>query len=308
MKIMKFANLKPYSLLTAALCTALSLSFAVSAEEELITIEESIPFESPVLSAGESYEVDVNADSVTELLTFETYTNETDDFSRAVLKVYLDGALVFEQTEEDWSYHWTLDEFTLKDGNSYLLACSQSDNDWNVQSLVLFYSPESQTYEPIADLTEMTRESETLTDYRISSWGRCAYVSATSGTEFTVAWTDTLMSTGILTVPVTYEITDGVVSIADQPMLLDSELEWTVWNEFDTYGEPGSEELAFHVSADEVVSLTETLTQDGITYVKCVNQNGDEGWYADPEQYVSGGVDEDGNYLGGYFREAFFAG
>ena len=116
------------------------------------------------------------------------------------------------------------------------------------------------------------------------------------------------MSTGVLSIPVTYEITDGVVSIVDQPCELDAEFAWTVWHEFDTYTEPGSTELAFHVSADEIVSLTELVMLDGVAYVKCVNQNGDEGWYADPEKYVNGGQDAEGNYLAGYFKEALFAG
>lgn len=299
--MIKNYTLKKLSLFAAAITAVSSLSLAASAEEEM---KEILPY----MEEGFLYEVDMNADGITEQLHFDTYTDESNDFCNAVLNIYLDDVLCYNITEEDWSYNWTLDAFTLEDGKTYLLACCKSDSDWDESCLILSYSPEAETLFPIADLAAITRESESLPDYFVSGWGRCFYVDNAAGSTFTVSWSDTLMSTGSIAVPITYEITDNTVSVVEQPSPLDADAEWTAWYEFDTYTEPGSDTVSFHVSADEVVSLTEMFIQDGVTYVKCVNQNGEEGWYADPEEYISGGQDAEGNYLGGYFKECIFAG
>lgn len=295
---MKMHTLKKLGLLTAAV--TLVSSFTVTAEEETAEL--------PYMEADQVYDIDLDQDGSIDEVSYETYTEETDGFSRAVLKIQMNGTTVFDITAEDWSYFWTVDSFTLGDNNTYLLASCISDNDWNSQSLVLSFSSEEHVLQVISDLVPVSRESEEVTDSVISSWGRSSYVSEAENNTFTVPWADTLMSTGIVSLPVVYELADDGVTVSDQPILLDPELIWTVWHEFDTFTEPGGTEPAFHVGTDEIVSLPEVTVIDGISYVKCVNKDGLEGWYQDPESYVSGGEDADGNYLAGYFKEAFFAG
>jgi hypothetical protein len=112
----------------------------------------------------------------------------------------------------------------------------------------------------------------------------------------------------MIEIPVTYSFAEGEVTLSQQPCPLDDQKVWTAWKDFDVMDEPESQTLAFHVSAGDQVSVTAFFSIEGQGYLKCASGDGQEGWFADPVDFI-GELSEDGeNYRYGYFEEAFFAG
>lgn len=290
-------------LLTFAGVISLSLTASVMAEE-------TNPYK---MEAGVDYEVDLDGDGNTEFLSFLSYTDEGERengeyYSEAVLDFFLNGDPFWSVRDEEWSYSWRVNYFELEDGKTYLMAASTSDNDWTNQVLLLGMDDESDSITTLADLTVMTRQTDSLADNSLGQWARAYEVYSTEGNSVTITWLTTLMHTGILHVPITYTITDDMVTMQDLPFSLDEEATWTAWRAFDVQVSPEDNSIAYSVSPDEVVHLTEYTVHNEKAYVKCVNEQGQEGWCLEPDE-MYGQVSEDGmSYLGGYFREALFAG
>ena len=71
--------------------------------------------------------------------------------------------------------------------------------------------------------------------------------------------------------------------------------------------EPGGDTVLFQVSPGETVSLTGLTGVSGQSWIRCRNGQGQEGWFQDPEEYISEPA-ADGTWMYGYFEEALFAG
>lgn len=284
----------------AAFSAFLGLAAAANAEE-------SVTYS---LEPEQSYELDLQGDGVMEQLSYKTYTiDEEIGESKAVLDIYLNDTLFWSITDESWSYHWQLCQCPLSDGNTYLLATSFSDNDWNSQVLLLEAADDS--FETVADLTSLTRQEADEPGKLLSSWSRSFDIIDVQDSSFTVNWLDTLKATGGINIPVTYILKDGEVALAESFCHLDEEKEWTAWRAFDvmegTSGDAAASVL-YQVEPGDTVHLTEYVKVDEKVYVKCINQDGQEGWMPDAEDYYSE-ISEDGtDYLCGYFEEAIYAG
>lgn len=321
-------KLTSFAILTLALCslsiTAIAnesglthedvlIGAGTAATDILVTDDTSIIEYEGIMVADAVYDLDLDGDGQTEEIYYSTYTKETQEpyTSSACLEIYKNGQLYWSHTDPDWSYYWDLGKFTLDDGKTYLLAHSRSDNDWNSMSLVLTQLPENDTLSVLVDLTDISRQNEELSGNPLSNWSRTGYSSllTASGNVVTVPWSDHTKATGNMTVFMDYEISEDAVSLISDTLRLDEERTWTAWYEFDVYKEAGSSEILFHVSADDVVSLTEMTTIDGQTYLKCVNAEGEEGWFPDAAEYVQKEAPEspEGFYQG-YFKECIFAG
>lgn len=273
--------------------------------------QETSLSEDSALMPDTVYDLDLDGDGQTEAIYYTTYTDESQQSSNAVLEIYKDGQLYWSYSDPDWSYYWDMAKFTLADGKTYFLTNSRSDNDWNSKSLVLSKDSGNDSLTVLADLTQITRRTEELAHNPLSGWSRVGYAALLSSQEniVTVPWTDNTKSTGNMTVYVDYKITEEEVSPADTILSLDENRTWTAWYEFDVFTEPGSSEVSFHVSADDVVSLSQMTSIDGKTYLKCINAKGQEGWFPDAEEYLHSESSEspDGFYQG-YFKECIFAG
>ena len=265
-----------------------------------------------IMTADTVYEMDLEGDGKTEQISYKTYDNDDGQGNcNAVLEIYKDGELFWTCTDSDWSYYWDLAGLSLADGTSCLLATSRSDNDWNPKALVLSMTAENDTLTVLADLTDLTRQSEENTGNLLSGWARTGYPALLSAKDntVTVPWTDTLKSTGNMTVYVDYEITGDTVIQQSAALSLDEQRVWTAWHEFDVYDAPESENAAFHVSSDDTVRLTELTMVNGKSYLKCVNEDGEEGWFPDAEEYIHiPAEDNPEEYYQGYFKECIFAG
>ncbi len=275
------------------------ISVTASAEEEV----------SCTLEPNTVYEIDLQGDGTMEQLSYKTYTDEEkENESRAVLEIYINGKLSWSVTDETWSYYWDVDQCPMEDGSVYLLANSRSDNDWTNQTLLL--APAEDSYEVLADLSLLSRETEEEPDNLLSGWARCQGVASTEGNTITVNWLEMLIATGNITIPVTYEIGEDGVKQVDGSCRFDEPLEWTAWQTFNVFEEADidSDKAAYVVEADDKVQLTEVMKTDGSWYIKCINADGEEGWFPDPEEYSSGLSGDGSEYLCGYFREAVYAG
>lgn len=303
---MKHFPMKTYLLLTALSIPVMAASFTVSAEE-------SNPY---IMEPDTVYEIDIDNDGAAEQVSYSTWTDEAmvpSEFeegmeyvsSQAVLEVYVDSELFWTITEDDWSYIWKLDQFALENGKQYFIASSIADNDYTMQTLLL--SSDSETLSVVCDLNDITCESETNSDYLLSSWSRSGNVVDVSGNTFTLNWCDAFMSTGNIVLPVTYVVEEDIVSLTEPPYALDSEALWTAWIDIAVQASPEDETSVFHVAPNETVHLTEMTRYNGSPYFKCVNADGAEGWFKDPDHIVSQEA-EDGSYLMGFFLEAVFAG
>lgn len=283
----------------------------ISTAESCLT--ESQLYEEHAMLSDTVYEIDLDRDGQAESIYYHTYTGGAPEqgSSNAVLEIYNDGQLFWSYTDPNWSYNWDLSHFTLEDGSTYLLAVSKSDNDWSTQGLILALETDNDTFSVLADLTELTRQADEAPANSLSSWSRIGYGDLLTTTEniVSVPWTDNTKCTGNMTIYVDYEISENIVTQADTVLRLDENRTWTSWQEFDVYEEIGSSNVLFHVSADDVVSLTEMTTVNGQTYLKCVNASGQEGWFPDAEEYLHMESSEspDGYYQG-YFKECIFAG
>ena len=257
------------------------------------------------LEPDTDYMLDFDGDGTQERFSFSTYTQENDGMSRAVLELSMNGQTVWSVTDEAWSYQWRVSHWTAEDGSVYLAACSSSDNDWTSQALLLEYTGDS--FAPLADLCALTRKSEDTPDNLLSAWARVSGVTAAEGNTVTLTWTETLMSAGIVSVPVTYEITGGQVTQNADPIPLDAQKVWTSGRTFEVMTEPGSDTALFQVSPGETVSLTGLTGVSGQSWIRCRNSQGQEGWFPDPEEPISE-IAADGTWVYGYFQESMFAG
>lgn len=275
-----------------------------------VMAEETNPYK---MEAGVDYEVDLDGDGNTEFLSYLSYTDEGENengeyYSEAVLDFFLNGDPFWSIRDEEWSYYWRVNYFELEDGKTYLMASSLSDNDWTNQVLLLGMDDESDSITTLSDLTVMTRQTDSLADNSLNQWARVSDICSTQGNSVTVDWMTVLMHTGILHIPITYTITDDMVSIQELPFSLDKDASWTAWRTFDVQASPEDSTIVYSVSPDQVVHLTEYTVHNEKVYVKCVNEQGQEGWCLEPDE-MYGQPSEDGTgYLGGYFREALFAG
>lgn len=290
------------------------IGFASSNTEIFVTDDTTIDSSigQYVMEMDKVYELDLEGDGQTEQIYYKTYENSDDQGNcNAVLEIYNDGQLFWSYTDQTWSYYWDLSQFILADGATYLLACSHSDNDWTSQALVLSKTAENDAFTVLADLTDLTRESEEHPDNLLSGWARTGYAGLLSVDEntLTVPWTENTKCTGNIAIYVDYEIADNAVTQLDAPFSLDEERTWTAWYEFDVFEEPGSTTPLFHVAADDVVTLTEITKINDQIYLKCVNSAGQEGWFPDAAEYVYTEAEEspEGFYQG-YFKECIFAG
>lgn len=294
MKIHSFT--KQFFMITSV--SALSLTFAPFA-----SAEESDPY---LMQPDAVYEMDLDGDGQMEQISYSTWMNEPENAGcQAVFEFYVNSDLLWSVTEETQSYYWELNQFALDDGQQYFLASCITDNDYNLQTLL--FTADSASITMIDDLTLLTRESEEHPDALLSSWSRANSVLDASDNTFTLQWCDAFMSTGNNVVPVTYTISEGQVILKEGSCLLDEEQTWTAWIDFDVQVSPEDATHAFHVSPEETVRITELIRYNEHNYFKCINENGEEGWFADPESYVSS-QSTDGTYLMGYFYETFFAG
>ena len=132
-------------------------------------------------------------------------------------------------------------------------------------------------------------------------------LSAADETSFTVDWYDTLYSAGILKVPVTYEIADGMVTQSEDITPLNDSQTWTVWHGFDVMDNPENGMPVYRTNSGEVLRLTGLQLVSGHRWIQGQNEQGDTGWFMDPEEFISETLDGD-SILYGYFKEAVFAG
>lgn len=264
-----------------------------------------------LLQPDEVYDIDIDGDGVSEEISYTSRTAEESGY-QATLDLYINSEQIWSVTEE-MGYRWDLCQFTLEDGQQYFLASSLSDNDYTEQ--ILLFTADASSVTVIGELTDLTRRSDDNLVYGtqdeqdrpLSAWARAGWVLDTSGNAFTLGWCDAYKSTGNTMLSLSYVIEDQTVAWKEGASLLDGEQVWTAWQSFDTQVSPEDTTAAFHVSEDETVHLLEVVRYDNKDYFKCVNEDGQEGWYADPEEYQSS-EQEDGSYLMGYFDEAFFAG
>lgn len=302
---MKF-NPRKTCFIFAALCIPFAASLSASAEEAMVHRMEP----------DKVYEIDMDQDGAPEEVYYTTWTEETYvktesddeealDSSQGMIELYVDSELFWSAAEEEWSYFWHLSQFALEDGSQYFIASSITDNDYSIQTLLL--AADSETLTPIGDLTELTRESDESADYTLSSWSRSGNVASVSGNSFSLNWCDAFMSTGNTIVSIPYTIDGTTVTQNEGPYLLDSEAVWTAWTEILVQASPEDETSVFTVSPNDTVQLTEMIRYNDAFYFKCINEDGQEGWFKDPDHIVSQ-ESEDGTYLMGYFFEAVFAG
>lgn len=258
------------------------------------------------------YDMDLDGDGTMEKVSFRSVENEDEQGNcTAALEIYQDRELLWSYQDTGWSYYWTLTQFSMEDGPSCFLAVSRSDNDWNSQALLLTKPEGNDAFEVMADLAELTRESEDETDRVLSGWARIGYEAllTVSDHTFTVPWSETLKATGNLTAFVEYQMENGTVTLTGTPILLDEQRTWTAWHEFDVYDQPGSDTVLFHVSADDVVQLTELVKYQEKDWLKCTNSEGVSGWFPDSEEFMHQPSEEHPEeYEEGYFKEAIFAG
>lgn len=297
------------ALITLLLATSLSIT-ALAGEGDVGEAADPLTADAAMMP-NTIYEMDLDGDGKAEPISYKTY--EADDGQgncQAVLEIYENDTLIWSYTDPAWSYYWSLSRFSLGE-SAYLLAVSSSDNDWTSQTLLLSKPEGNDSFSVLADLSELTRETEKNDGNLLSGWARVGYVGLLSTEEnvVTIAWTDTLRSTGNMTVYVDYEISGNSVTQKTPPVKLDETRIWTAWMDFDVYDQPGSETAVYHVSPEDVVSLKELTKVDGKRYLKCVNQDGKEGWFPDSEEYVYQPSDENPDlYYQGYFKECIFAG
>ena len=83
----------------------------------------------------------------------------------------------------------------------------------------------------------------------------------------------------------------------------DSKHRCTATLSFDVYKSYDSNELAFKVRVGEKVYLDSIRYYNGKTYFKARNEQGQEGWFVDPEDF---GVEVNGDWIYGYFEETQF--
>lgn len=298
---MKLHTFSKYFSIPILSALALSSSFSVMAEEM-----EKDEFR---LQADTNYEIDLDQDGTAEQIFFSTQEIIAEDgTSKAEFQLYCNSELLFSLTEESQSYYWYLDQFFMDD-QPYFLATCLSDNDYTAKLLLFTADTDSVTI--LDDLTFLSRNSEETPENPLSGWARYSYVKEVSENEFTLFWYDAHNSTGIITIPLTYEIDsedeEHIVKIKEGSIFLDEEQSWTAWKGFDVQKSPEDPTIIYQTAPDETVHLTEYLYQDGNTYFKCVNEAGQEGWYADPSEVLNETL-EDGSFVTGYFYEAFFAG
>lgn len=258
-----------------------------------------------ILETDTTYDLDLDADGTAEAISFQSHMDDSDDQCKAILDLYVNGQQVWSATDENWSYSWRVCQCPLEDGSACLLAASISDNDWTNQTLLLARTEDS--FQVLADLSDLSRETEENTDRLLSGWARADSILSADGTSFTVAWYDTLYSAGMMQIPVTYEVTDGTVTQSEDPVSLDESKSWTVWHSFDVLDAPESETLLYQATPGEILHLTGMQLLSGHRWLKCENESEQEGWFMDPEEFISE-TQEDGNMLFGYFEEAAFAG
>lgn len=263
-----------------------------------------------VLEPGCVYELDLSGDGTSEQFSFETYTmDEEAGASKAVLELYQNGTLVSSITEEDWSYYWEVSQCPLTDdnGRTYLLATCISDND--VSSDVLLLQAGEDGFEMVADLLALTRQEAEETSAFLSAWARASVVTDTEENTFTVDWFETFRATGAISVPVTYRMENGEVTLVNEPCVLDAAKDWTAWQDFDVLdGTEDGAAVTYHVTAGDVVHLTEYIKVKDRAYFKCINQDGAEGWLPDAEEYDSQMAEDGQRFLCGYFEEAIYGG
>lgn len=313
---LSFASLSLAALLFASSCVfassaAGSESYGAATEASGST---NVPQVNPYkLEPNVTYDVDLDGDGTTEPLSYLSYTNEGEDsegmyYSNAVLDLFIDKDPFWSITDEEWTYNWKVFGFELADGKTYLLALSVSDNDWTNQALVLTKDPGTNEMHILTDLTPLTRSEDAITDNKLGSWSRATALNAASGQDFTVNWMIAAMSTGNISLSITYSITDEGVVLKDSPISLTEIKEWTSWRDFDVQASPEDSAAAFHVSPEEKVTLTEFCVSDNHYYLKCQNEQGQEGWICDPDEIYSEHPEGSDLYLMGYFKEALFAG
>lgn len=301
---MKMHTFSKYVSIPILSALALSSSFAAMAEETEKPEQEDFR-----LQADTDYEIDLDQDGTAEQISFSTQEIIAENgTSQAEFQLYCNSELLFSQTEESQSYYWYLDQFFLDD-QPYFLATCLSDNDYTAQQLLFTADTDSVTV--LDDLTRISRNSEETPENPLSGWARYSYVDTVSENEFTLYWCEARNSTGIIMIPLTYEIDseseEQTVKVKDGSSLLDEEQTWTVWKGFDVQKSPEDPTVVYQTAPDEIVHLTEYLYQDGNAYFKCINEAGQEGWYADPDELFSETL-EDGSFVMGYFYETFFAG
>lgn len=302
----------------AAFSVLLSYTLTVNADEssssDIIVVESTASDTACCrLAPNATYEIDLDGDGTTELLSYLSYTNEgvsdnQEYFSNAVLDFFLDGDPFYSLIDQDWTYYWKVSCFEPGDGKSYLLASSISDSDWTNQSLVLTKTPDSDELQSLGDLVSITRDSDAVTENLLGQWARSLDVMDTKDGTFTVTWMISAMCTGNIGVSITYNIDNTCISIKDAPISLSEIKEWTAWRDFDVQISPEDSTTVFHVSPNEKVTLTEFQTYNNHYYLKCRNAQGEEGWIYDPDEIYSAQPEGSDQYLMGYFKEALFAG
>lgn len=285
-----------YLIFTAAFCLSCA---CLAAAEEAGTYQ---------LEPDTVYHLDFQKDGTEDSFYFQTYTEGKEQGeSKGVLKLYLNDAIAADYTQDAWSYSWEVSQCPLSDG-TYLVASCLSDNDWNTNLLLL--KEEAENFTVFEDLVPLTRQVENESGKWLSSWARVASMSDTSENTFTVIWYDTLKATGMLDIPVTYAVDGESVSVLEGSCKLDETKEWTAWQSFAVQKEIGTEnaETAYQVEPGEIVHLTEYVKADETVYLKCVNENGEEGWLPDAADYISKCSEDGTRFFCGYFEEAVYAG
>lgn len=290
---------------------ALLLALSCLAAPAWALAEEDPPY---LMIPEEVYEMDLDGDGNTEAISYRSLEDYSEpENPSAALEIYKDGELFWNYDAPCQSYLWELASFPLADGSVCLLAVNKSDNDWNPMALVLSPTEGGDTLTPLADLTKLTRQSDETPDNLLSGWARIGYpaVLSAEGNSFTVPWTESLKATGNLEVRAEYECSGSSVKQKDAPLRLDEQRIWTAWRSFPVYDQPESAEAVFQVNPDDTVQLTEYNLINGKVYLKCVNEEGLEGWFPDSEEFIyqpSADAENPEGIYQGYFKECVFAG
>lgn len=292
-------NFKRYAFFAALFCLLFAFSFPSFAASSDIKR----------LKVGKTYNVKLTGKGKHKLKFTYQDKNDSQGYAARYLNIFIDEKQVASLRGDGDSpeyVSWELALCRIAPKRRVLYVRDKGANDTCRYMKVLEYDPESEKLVELADLVNLSRNTELKEGRKLlSPWARGRLVGAERN-RLIIEWYDTDFAIGVFYIDVPYDIDGQSIKQAGTSYNLKPQwgvrTKWTSRVNLTAFTKPGGKTESFRIARGEKVTGIKVRKKGSTLYIRIRNAQGKKGWIADLTN---------ANFIvmyGGFFEEAHFAG
>lgn len=290
---------KRYAFFAAVFCLLFAFSFPSAAASSDVKR----------LKVGKTYNVKLTGKGKHKLkFTYED-KNDAQGYAARYLNIYIDEKQVASlRGDGDAPEYvtWELALCRIARNRRILYVRDKGANDTCRYMKVLEYDPESEKLVELADLAELSRNTQSKGGSKLlSPWARGRLVGAEQN-RLIIEWYDTDFAIGVFYIDVPYDIDGQEIKQAGSSYKLkpqwSAKTRWTSRVNLTAATKPGGKTASFRIARGQKVTGMKVRKKGSTLYIRVKNAQGKKGWISDLTN---------ANFIvmhGGFFEEAHFAG